>query len=239
MINHSKKRKLGVIGGLGPAASSFYYKGVIEHTLADCDQDHIDMIILSHATMPDRTKAIESGDDKELIRLLREDVKVLESLGAENIAIPCNTSHYYFEHMQSVTKVPIIHMIRESVRYAVSHYANVKKIGIMGTDGTIDSGIYDIECERAGVTAVHPSAEKQKEVMYIIYDEIKSGKAGSEALFEDVMDEFKKNGCDVVILACTELSVYKQLHDVPDFCLDAMDVLIRESIVRSNGSYIS
>ena len=63
--------------------------------------------------------------------------------------------------MQSVTDVPIIHMIRESVRYAVSHYANVKKIGIMGTDGTIDSGIYEIECERAGVVPVHPSKEKR------------------------------------------------------------------------------
>ena len=75
--------------------------------------------------------------------------------------------------------------------------------------------------------------------MHIIYDEIKSGKPGTEAIFDDVMDEFCKLDCDVVILACTELSVYKQLHRVPDFCLDAMDVLIRESIVRSNGSYIS
>lgn len=239
MINHSSKKKLGVIGGLGPAASSFYYKGIIEHTLADCDQDHIDMVILSHATMPDRTKAIETGDDKQLIELLQEDIRTLESLGVENIAIPCNTSHYYFEQMQSVTNIPIIHMIRESVRYAVSHYGNVKKIGIMGTDGTIDSGIYDIECKRAGVIPVHPSEEKQKEVMHIIYDEIKSGKPGTEAIFDDVMDEFRKLDCDVVILACTELSVYKQLHRVPDFCLDAMDVLIRESIVRSNGSYIS
>lgn len=239
MINHSEKKKLGVIGGLGPAASSFYYKGIIEHTLADCDQDHIDMIILSHATMPDRTKAIETGDDGELIKLLQQDIRALEALGAQNIAIPCNTSHYYFEQMQSVTNVPIIHMVRESVRYAVSHYANVKKIGIMGTDGTIDSGIYDVECVRAGVVPVHPSKEKQKEVMYLIYDEIKSGKPGTEAVFEEVMDEFKALDCDVVILACTELSVYKQLHRVPDFCLDAMDVLIRESIVRSNGSYIS
>lgn len=197
------------------------------------------MVILSHATMPDRTKAIETGDDAALISLLQQDVRTLAALGAENIAIPCNTSHYYFEQMQSVTDVPIIHMIRESVRYAVSHYANVKKIGIMGADGTIDSGIYDIECERAGVVPVHPSKEKQKEVMYLIYDEIKSGKPGTEAVFEDVIDEFKMLGCDVVILACTELSVYKQLHRVPDFCLDAMDVLIRESIVRSNGSYIS
>lgn len=238
MINKNKK-KLGVIGGLGPAASCFYYNGVIEHTMASCDQDHLDMIILSHATMPDRTEAIVSGNDEELIRLLQEDVKTLEKLGAANIAIPCNTSHYYYEQMQSVTKVPIIHMVRESVAYAAKHYKNVRTIGIMGTDGTINTGIYDRECEALGITPVHPSPDRQKEVMHIIYNEIKSGKHGSEALFNDVMDGFKAMGCDVVILACTELSVYKKYHQVPDFCMDAMDVLIRESIVRSDAAYLS
>lgn len=233
------KKKLGVIGGVGPAASSFYYSGVINHTLAKKDQDHIDMIIFSHATLPDRTKAIESGDAEELLSLLRRDVQTLEQLGAANIAIPCNTSHYFYDQIQSATKVPIIHMVRESVRYAVEHYYPVKKIGIMGTDGTIKTGIYDKECESLGVTAVHPSPEKQKLVMHIIYEEIKSGKQGSPALFMDVYDELKAEGCDVIILACTELSVYKEFHGVPEDCLDAMDVLIRESIVRSNAPYIS
>lgn len=233
------KKKLGVIGGVGPAASSFYYSGIIKHTYAKCDQDHIDIVMLSHATLPDRTKAIESGDATELLGLLSKDVQALEQLGCANIAIPCNTSHYFFDQIQSATKVPIINMVRESVRYAVEHFYPVKKIGIMGTDGTIKTGIYDRECEALGVIPVRPSPEKQKLVMHIIYEEIKSGKQGSEALFSDVYDELKAAGCDVIILACTELSVYKEYHEVPADCLDAMDVLIRESIVRSNAPYVS
>lgn len=239
MVEIKEKKKLGVIGGVGPAASSFYYKGVTEHTLARCDQDHLDIVMYSHATLPDRTAAIESGDDAELIRLLQEDVQMLEKLGVANIAIPCNTSHYFYDQMQAATSVPIIHMVRESVVYAVQHYHQVNKIGIMGTDGTIGTGIYDRECERMGVRAVHPSPQMQKLVMRIIYDEIKSGKKGTPALFYEVYDEFKANGCDVIILACTELSVFKQYHGVPEDCLDAMDVLIRESIVRSNAQYVS
>ena len=237
MINFGKLKTLGVLGGLGPQATDFFYNGVIEHTDASCDQEHIDMIILSHATTPDRTTAILTGEDKALIESLTADVQMLERAGAANIAIPCNTSHFFYEQMQQAVSVPIIHMVRESVRYAKKKYAHVQKIGIMGTDGTISTGIYDRECQIAGVTAVHPSPEKQKDVMHIIYDEIKAGERGSRHLFNGVVDELVSAGCEVVILACTELSVYKRFHNVPECCLDAMDVLIRESIIRSGAVY--
>ena len=238
MINFGKLKTLGVLGGLGPQATDFFYNGVIEHTDASCDQEHIDMIILSHATTPDRTEAIMTGNDEELIRSLVEDVQMLERAGAANIAIPCNTSHYYYQQMQAAVHIPIIHMVRESVRYAREKYEGVQRIGIMGTDGTISTGIYDEECKRVGVTPVHPSPLRQKDVMHIIYDEIKAGERGSRHLFNGVVDELnRKLGCEVIILACTELSVYKHFHNVPDCCLDAMDVLIRESILRSGAVY--
>lgn len=238
MINFGNLKTLGVLGGLGPQATDYFYNGVIEHTDASCDQEHIDMIILSHATTPDRTKAIVTGDDQVLIDSLVKDVQMLEKAGAANIAIPCNTSHYFYDHMQAAVRIPIIHMVRESVRYAKRKYANVKRIGIMGTDGTISSGIYDIECEKAGVEAVHPSEERQKDVMHIIYEEIKAGERGSKHLFKRVTEELiRDKQCDVIILACTELSVYRHFHNVPECCLDAMDVLIRESILRSGARY--
>ena len=237
MINFGRLKTLGVLGGLGPQATDFFYNGVIEHTDASCDQEHIDMIILSHATTPDRTKAIETGDDRALIESLKNDVRMLERAGATNIAIPCNTSHYFFEQMQSAVDIPIIHMVRESVNYAKRKYGNVKKIGIMGTDGTIHTGLYDRECALAGVQAVHPSPQRQKDVMHIIYDEIKAGERGSRHLFNGVVEELQEMGCEVIILACTELSVYKRFHNVPDCCLDAMDVLIREAILRSGAVY--
>jgi len=73
--------------------------------------------------------------------------------------------------------------------------------------------------------------------MHIIYNEVKAGERGSKHLFNGVVDELVKEGCDVIILACTELSVYKRFHNVPECCLDAMDVLIRESIIRSGATY--
>lgn len=230
-------KKLGVIGGMGPEATSYYYENVIRHTKASKDQEHIDMVILSHATIPDRTTAILTKDDKELIRVLCEDAKTLESLGVSNIAITCNTSHYFYEHIQKAVSIPVINMIHESVAYAVREFDDVKKIGIMATDGTINSRIYHKECRKLGVTPVKPSEERQMDVMSLIYDDIKSGKTGDKQKFDRVMAEFMRKGCDAVILACTELSVYKGKHEIPSICLDAMDVLVRESILRSGAEY--
>ena len=237
LIYMEKRKILGVIGGMGPEATSYYYDSVIAHTDASCDQEHIDMIILSHATMPDRTKAILTGENSDLINKLCNDARTLESFGASNIAITCNTSHYFYDQIQSATKVPVINMVEESVAYAVRDFEDVKKIGIMATDGTIGSKIYHKACRRAGVTPVKPSTERQKDVMSLIYDDIKAGKPGDRKKFDRVVSEFMRKGCDVIILACTELSVFKKRHDVPSICLDAMDVLVKESIIRSGAVY--
>ena len=108
--------KLGVIGGMGAEATSYYYDQVVRHTAATCDQEHIDMVVLSKSTMPDRTLAIKTGEHAELLATMKECAQALESLGCAHIAIPCNTSHYFYDQIQSFTKVPIIHMPRESVR---------------------------------------------------------------------------------------------------------------------------
>lgn len=231
------KKKLGVIGGMGPEATAYFYEEVIRHTRAGCDQEHLDMTILSHASMPDRTKAIQTGQSRELLEAMKADVRILEAAGAANIAIPCNTSHYFYDEIQKMTGIPVIHMPRETIRYAKAHYGDVRRIGIMGTDGTVSAGVYRKECEALGIEEIVPSEKRQRDVMSLIYDDVKAGKKGDYQKFERVMEEFIKKDCDVVILACTEISVFKKDHVLPEICLDAMDVLIRESIVRSGACY--
>lgn len=228
--------KLGVIGGMGPEATLYFYDGVIRHTKAHADQDHIDMVILSQASMPDRTRAILTGDDADLLCAMRSNAQALEALGCKNIAIPCNTSHYFFDQIQSFTKVPVLHMPREAAREAVCA-RQARRVGVMGTDGTVRSGIYSRELEALGAQAVVPCPARQADVMSLIYDDVKAGCPADMDKFARVMQEFEHEGCDVVLLACTELSVIGRTHELPKSCLDAMDVLIRESILRSGAAY--
>lgn len=228
--------KLGVIGGMGPEATAFFYEEVIKHTNASRDQEHLDMVIISQASMPDRTHAIITGDDARLLQVMREDAQALETLGCTCIAIPCNTSHYFYDKIQSFTGVPIIHMPREAVREAVQA-RRARRIGIMGTDGTVRSGVYARECEALGVECMVPSPERQADVMSIIYENVKAGHPADMGKFSLVVDELVRRGCDAIILACTELSVARRRQGAPDVCLDAMDVLVREAIERSGKLY--
>ncbi len=234
--------KLGVIGGMGPEATVYFYEEVTAATVASSDQEHIDLVILSHASMPDRTEAILTGNTAAVAAELAADARTLGELGVEHIAVPCNTSHYFYDAAQAATSASIIHMPREAVRYACAHLGTperpVRRIGIMATDGTIRTGIYARECEAAGVEAVAPSPLRQHDVMSLIYNEIKAGRSGDPQKFWRVVEELVEvEHCDAVILACTELSVYKRDHEVPPCCLDAMDVLVRESVLRSGAEY--
>lgn len=228
-------KKLGVIGGMGPEATSFYYARVIARTKAASDQEHIDMVILSHATMPDRTKAILTGEKEAFLEAVTKDARDLEHLGVANIAIPCNTSHYFLEEIQAATSVPIINMVEESVRSVMEERPHVKKIGIMGTDGTLRAETYHRACRARGIEPAAPGEEAQKGVMSLIYDEIKGGKPGDRRKFDQAYQDLMEQGCDAVILACTEISVFKEYNPVPANCVDAMDVLVKESILRSGA----
>ena len=104
-------KKLGIIGGMGPEATSFFYARITGRTKAASDQEHLDIVILSHASMPDRTHAILTGDKSAVLEAAMQDIRALEMLGVENIAIPCNTFHYFLEDLQKETKIPIINML--------------------------------------------------------------------------------------------------------------------------------
>lgn len=221
---------LGVLGGMGPLATQLFYRQLIEKTLASRDQDHLDMIILNHATMPDRTEAILSGKSEGLYQELLRDVRWLADKGAAAIAIPCNTSHFFVDSLQKEIPVPIIHMIREAVRSLSDETHSINTAGILATDGTLQSGLYQDECEKAGIRPVIPSPETQKLVMRIIYEGIKGGGTIDENDFLAVERELLGRGCQAAILACTELSVFKELYHLPGYYIDAMEVLAERSI---------
>ena len=233
-MNQPNARKiLGVIGGMGPQATCLFYQQVIHRTVAACDQDHIPMIILSHNTIPDRTQAILSGSGDAVYSLLLADAKSLEQNGASAIAIPCNTSHYFADRLQDEIGIPIINMIRETVHAMINR--GMKKIGILATDGTIQSGLYQTECSRFGAEAIIPSQKIQAIVMHIIYNEIKRGLPGSRSLFAKIDGELRQKGCDGAILACTELSCFAAEHDLLDYYTDAMGILVERCILACGG----
>ena len=128
-------------------------------------------------------------------------------------------------------------MVRETIKEVITKYPDVQKVGIMATDGTVHANVYGRECAAYGIQAVYPAPLMQTAVMHIIYNEIKKGKVGSLDIFSQVADSLREQGCQVMILACTELSILKDEYPLPDDIVDAMDVLVRRFVEMSGRPY--
>lgn len=222
--------RLGILGGMGPQATQVFYQRILDKTDARRDQEHLPTLIWSDTGMPDRTQAILSGQTEPVYQRLLADARLLEREGCTVLAIPCNTSHYFVDRLQAQLHIPIIHMIRETV--AAIQAMGKKTVGILATDGTVQTGIYQKELTAAGLTPVTLPERLQKTVMSIIYDEIKKGETGSREKFGEVDAWLRQAGCDCAILGCTELSVYRALHSLPPYYMDAMEVLAEQAILR-------
>ena len=223
-----QEQRLGILGGMGPQATQVFYQRILDKTDASRDQEHVPTLIWSDTGMPDRTRAILSGETEPVFARLLSGARLLEREGCTVLAIPCNTSHFFADRLQAGLRVRLLNMVRLSA--AAMAARGCRRVGILATDGTVRTGIYQRECAGQGVEAVVPGPQAQALTMSIIYDEIKRGESGSREKFAAIDRDLRSRGCDGAILACTELSVYKEYHGVSELYLDAMDVLAKESI---------
>lgn len=219
---------LGIIGGLGPMATVYFYEMLTQHTEAGCDQDHIDMIISSRASTPDRTAFILGKSENSPISAMKEEAQRLINAGASLIVMPCNTAHYFYDELSRSSNVPIINIIEETVKHCCNK--GLKRIGVLATEGTVRSRSYDMVCEKYGIECVVPNEENQKILNDIIYSQIKTGLTPDMDAFFNVCSSLEN--CDALILGCTELSLLKKSGLLDSRFIDSLEVLCQSAILR-------
>ncbi len=219
---------LGILGGLGPMATVYFCELLTSHTFAEKDQDHIDMIISSRATTPDRTAYVLGSSTENPLPIMLEEAKKLIDNGADIISIPCNTAHYFYDALASDINIPIINIIRETVSYIKR--TGAKKAGILATEGTVRSEAYAKMCRELGLDYAAPDTEHQRLLNEIIYGEIKQGKSPDMEKFSKVCRHMEENGCERLVLGCTELSLVAKENDLGDKFVDSLEVLALKTI---------
>lgn len=227
-----KEKKLGIIGGMGPASTVEFYDRIIKETDAHSDNEHIDMIIINHASIIDRTTAISTGRKSELINSLVKDAITLEKIGVSVIAIPCNTAHSVINEVQKKVNVPIINMIEETTKNI-----NINEVvGVIATKGTIKSGLYQKSLENKKIKYIVLDA-CQSLINEIIYIDAKEKNIYDTEKMKKIIEEYKKNGASKILLGCTELSKFSKYFDE---VIDPMDFLVDKSItsVGKNKKFI-
>lgn len=199
------KKTLGIIGGVGPLATMLLGEMIVKRTKASADQEHMHFIIDNDTRIPDRTAYILDREQPNPLPVMIQDAGKLVSVGVDVICVPCNTAHYFYDELADNTAVPILHMIRETANKVKSLQA--KKVGILGTKGTLSTNLYQDSLREVGIEPVVPDDAVQDLLMEIIYDYVKAGSSIAREMWSKVEDAIMAQGCDHVILGCTELSI--------------------------------
>ena len=218
----------GIIGGLGPMATAYLLQLIVDMTDAKTDQEHLDAIIFNRPGVPDRTAYILDPTKPSPVPIMVDMAQKLEALGVCAIGTPCVTAHSFHEALQSSVQVPFIHMVQETAAYLKS--IGCKKAGIMATTGTVRMGLFQKVLKDVGIGCVLPDETMQQYVMSLIYDNVKAGLPADMEKFRTVSNALHAEGCDAIILGCTELPLAFDLLGLQNPHIDPTTELAKAAI---------
>ena len=228
-------KTIGLIGGMGPAAAVDFYARVVATHGALRDQDHPPCIMYSATQVPDRTAfLLEGGADPtpELVAAAR----LVESAGADFIAIPCNSAHAFLAPMRAAVSIPILDMIALAVAAIATIMPHARRIGVLAASGSVKVGLYDEPLREHGLEPFYPVPDVQDEVMAAI-KEVKAGGAGetSDPRFVAAVEHLRDRGADCVIMGCTEIPLALVAEDSPVVAIDGNQTLVDTTLALSIG----
>lgn len=223
-------KRLGILGGMGPAASAEFVNRLIATTPATCDQEHIPFVLWNNPQIPDRSTSMRNGTNESL-PLLRQGVAMLRAVSCDLIVIPCNSAHYWYDELIN-HGIPIIHIVDSVASELRSLNVENQTIGIMGTQGTIEFGIYQNRLTHQGWNCIVPDRAEMDFFVQPAIDLIKAGKIQeSQALLMNVIHSLIDRGAKAVVLGCTELPLairIKSDEDIP--IINSIDSLVEAAI---------
>ena len=230
---------IGILGGMGPEATIDFFSQIVKGTKVKTDQDHLRILIDNNPKVPNRTLAIQ-GKGTSPLPLLIKSAKTLEKAGVDFIAIPCVTAHYFYGPLQERIKVPILHIVEETVDYIRARLKRIHKIGLLATTGTLQSDLFQKGFSRSKVDLILPDPDTQKgRVMAAIF-----GKGGikergptekSKRLILDASRKLIDQGAQAVIAGCTEIPLVLKDGDLSVPVIDSVAILARAAIRKAKG----
>ena len=226
---------VGVLGGVGPLATAYFLQRLVVCTDAERDQDHVDALVLNHATIPDRTAFVMGRSEEDPGPVLAADARRLERFGVDFLVMPCNTAHYFTQQVLDAISIPFVSIIDVTVEAALARVPGLTTVGLLATSGTVASSVYHDAFARRGVQVITPDDDDQAVISSVIYDQVKAGLPADVDALRGVAARLVDRDAGVVVLGCTELSVAAVDHallDEPPF-LDSMDQLVRATITRA------
>jgi aspartate racemase len=245
-----KTRIIGIVGGIGPHAGIDLNRKIFDQTRASCDQEHLNVILLSlSGEIPDRSAYLLGRSAENPVTGILKCLQILETAGAEVAGIACNTAHapLIFDGILdslrlSGGRIELVNMIEAVGEFLRVNWPDVRNVGVLGTDGTVESDAYASVLRSCGMTVVYPDAVIQRDKVHgAIYHPAYGIKAVSEPVTRQARDALRgaaehliqDKKCDALVLGCTEIPLAlreKEMLGKP--LIDPTVVLARALIAR-------
>lgn len=213
---------LGVLGGMGPAATTDFLMKLQTATPATRDADHVRVLLDLNPRVPDRMAEPEAAT-AELGRMAER----LKAMGAEVLAMPCNTAHATADGIRAAG-LPFVDMIAETTAVALA--GGARTVGVLATPG--GEALYRSALEAAGATVVLPEGDEDRPRLLALIQGVKAGKVGADAraAMAGLAADLVARGAEAVIAGCTEVPLLLAAGDVSVAFADSAEVLARACV---------
>lgn len=226
---------LGILGGMGPLATAYFYQRVVEQTAGTTDQEHLPVVVWGDPTIPDRSAALIDPSAPDPTPWLLRGLHALHRLGADLIAVPCNSAHPFLAELDTKAQVPILDIVAATVDHATEMLGPGGRVAVLSTEGTYRAGMYHRMLRAAGLEVVRLTPPTQRRVQLAI-TEIKAGRPDvARTLGPEVERSLRAAAPDAVIAGCTELTTIRDGFVSQWPVIDSATVLASSAVGQLRG----
>ncbi len=213
---------------MGPQATLDFFQKVLDNTKAVRDQDHIHLVIDNNPQIPDRTRFL-LGQGKSPIKQLVNSAVKLQMMGADLLAMPCNTAHYFYDEIVKFIEIPFVNMIEEVAAHIYERNSKIKRVGLLATKGVYSTKIYDGYLSKYGIETIVPEEGNQAvgETIYTIKKDIN---LADPTGINNVINGMQAKGAEIIILGCTELPLIMDRYPKGAEYIDTTLVLAKKAV---------
>lgn len=224
----SGPKTIGVIGGMGPAATLDLFGKLLAATNAERDQDHLRILIDNNPQVPDRNAAI-AGRGPSPGPQLAASARGLEAAGANFLIIACNTAHAFAPEIEVAVSIPLISMIDATVDAALD--VKPRRVGVLAADGCRRAQLYHRGFDARGVEPLFLGEEAQADFMTLLY-RIKGGDLGEETRrrMQQLAINLNARGAQAIVAACTEVPLVLDADMLAVPLISSTDALVARAV---------
>ena len=220
---------IGVLGGMGPEATVLFMQKMLGAVTPSDDSDHIPLLVDSNSQVPSRISAILEGTGDDPAPVLVQMARRLAASGAQALAMPCNTAHYYAPQIVTAVDVPLLNMLDLSCAYGAEVAGHSARIGLLGSPALQQTKVFEAPLAGHGLGAVY--ANDQPDVLAAIRDIKANGptEPARETLVRTVA-EMAERGASAICVCCTEFSLLTDRIEAPVPLFDSLDLLVNACV---------